>query len=208
VRLRALLGLVGFVALLGVVGCGGGRGTRPEALPATPPQPDAEILLQSATLGPSDVVEIRVYEEPRLSGVFRLDPDGTVQFPMVGTVKAAGMTPGQFAEHLTAQLKTGFIRNPQVTVLLKELNSKRVIVFGQVARPGTFPFQEGMTVIQALTMAGGFKDLAAQDKTVLTRVVDGVEKRFVVPVEAIGLGRQPNLALQPGDIIFVPETWL
>ncbi len=199
---------LGLIGLLCLIACGGPDRRRTDAVPPAPPEPNAEILLQSATLGPSDVVEIRVYEEPRLSGVFRLDADGTVQFPLVGTIQAAGLSPGQFAEKLTEQLRAGFIRNPQVTVLLKELNSKRVIVFGQVARPGTFPFQEGMTIVQALTMAGGFKDLADQNKTVLTRRVEGAEKRFVVPVEAIGLGREPNLALQPGDIIFVPETWL
>jgi polysaccharide export outer membrane protein len=95
-----------------------------------------------------------------------------------------------------------------VTVFVKESNSKKIFVLGEVQKPGTFPFENSMTVVQAITLAGGFKDLADKNRTVVTRVVDGTEKKFVVPVEAIGLGREQNVLLQPGDIVFVPETWL
>jgi protein involved in polysaccharide export with SLBB domain len=194
--------------MLVLMGCGSAP---PEArTPAgpLPPTPDRSALLQGALLGVGDVVEVRVYEEKELSGLFRVAADGSFQYPLVGQVPALGMTPGALSEHLTERLKQGFLRNPQVTVFVKESNSKKVFVLGEVQKPGTFPFENDMTVVQAITLAGGFKELADKNRTVVTRVVDGTEKKFVVPVEAIGLGREQNVQLQPGDIVFVPETWL
>jgi len=195
-------------ALLVLSACGSAPpGTR--SLPvALPPTPDRTAILQGALLGVGDVVEVRVYEEKELSGLFRIAADGSFQYPLVGQVPALGMTPGALSEHITERLKQGFLRNPQVTVFVKESNSKKIFVLGEVQKPGTFAFENSMTVVQAITLAGGFRDLADKNRTVVTRVVDGTEKKFVVPVEAIGLGREQNVQLQPGDIVFVPETWL
>lgn len=202
----ALLTALVFAAAL--FGCGGPQ--RPAAHPSNPapPVPDRTALLQGVTLGPGDVVEVRVYEEKELSGNFRLSSDGSFQYPLVGQVLAGGMTPGALSDHLTAKLKEGFLRNPQVTVFVKELNSKKIFVLGEVAKPGTFAYEDNMSIVQAISQAGGFKELADKNGTILTRVVDGLEKKFTVPVEAIGMGREQNVRLQPGDIIFVPETWL
>jgi protein involved in polysaccharide export with SLBB domain len=194
--------------LLVLVACGGPPPETRALPPALPPTPDRTALLQGALLGVGDVVEVRVYEEKELSGLFRVAADGSFQYPLVGRVPALGMTPGALSEHLTERLKQGFLRSPQVTVFVKESNSKKIFVLGEVQKPGTFPFENSMTVVQAITLAGGFKDLADKNRTVVTRVVDGTEKKFVVPVEAIGLGREQNVLLQPGDIVFVPETWL
>lgn len=186
----------------------GSAPTSEQAPPALPPMPDRAALLQSAALGAGDVVEVRVYEEKELSGLFRVASDGTFTYPLVGQVNAAGMTPGALSEHLTSRLKEGFLRNPQVTVFVKESNSKKVFVLGEVHKPGTFGYEDNMTVVQAITMAGGFKDLADKNRTIVTRVIGGTEKKIVVPVEQIGQGRMQNMVLQPGDIVFVPETWL
>ena len=204
---RPALWLVSLLLLL-LMGCGGPQHQEtPQSQPA-PPVPDRTVLLQAVTLGAADVVEVRVYEEKELTGLFRLSSDGTFQYPLVGQVQAAGLTPGQLSDQLTEKLKQGFLRNPQVTVFVKELNSKKVFVLGEVARPGTFLYEDNMTIVQAISMAGGFKDLADKNHTILTRVVEGVEKKFTVPVEGIGMGREQNVHLQPGDIVFVPETWL
>lgn len=200
--------LWGFLLLFTLLGCGStprgeNLGERP-----LPPTPDRAALLQGALLGVGDVVEVRVYEEKELSGLFRVATDGTFQYPLVGKVQAGGLTPGALSDELTSRLKEGFIRNPQVTVFVKESNSKKIFVLGEVNKPGTFPYEDSMTVVQAITMAGGFRELADKNRTVVTRVVDGTEKKFVAPVESIGLGREQNVQLQPGDIVFVPETWL
>ena len=95
---------------------------------------------------------------------------------------------------------------PQVSVVVKEYNSKKVFVFGEVQKPGTFVYQDGMSVVQAVTVAGGFTRTAAQNGTSVTRRVNGQEVRMKVNVQDIALGKAPNFTLEPGDIVFVPES--
>lgn len=188
---------------LGMLGCGA-----PARVPTPPDVPDRAEVQAGARLGSGDVVEVRVYQEKDLSGLYRLASDGTFRFPLVGDVKAEGMTPGELGELLTSRLKDGYLRDPQVSVLVKEFNSKKIFVLGMVARPGTFPYEDNMTIVQAVTLAGGLTPQAEKNGLVLTRTVGGEEVKLVVPLERIGLGREANVVLQPGDIIFVPESWL
>lgn len=164
--------------------------------------------MPAGALGAGDVIEVRVYQEKELSGLYRLGPDGRFGFPLVGEVEAAGLTPGQLADTLVTRLRDGYLRDPQVSVFLKESNSKKVFVLGEVVRPGTFAYQESMSVVQAITLAGGLKALAAGNGVRLTRVVDGVEQQYVVPFDDISSGQAPNVPLQPCDIVYVPESWL
>ncbi|MFN3200097.1 MAG: polysaccharide biosynthesis/export family protein [Bradymonadia bacterium] len=189
--------------------CGGGSGVTEQQVTdkgdtTLPPMPE----LPAATLGPSDVFEVRVYQEKELSGTYRVGSDGTFDFPLIGQVKADGETPSSLAKVITERLSTQYLRDPQVSVFVKEFNSKKVFVLGEVNKPGTFPFEDDMTIVQAITLAGGFKNLADKDKTVVTRRRGEREKKFVVPVEKIGKGQAQNIELKPGDIIFVPQTWL
>jgi protein involved in polysaccharide export with SLBB domain len=162
----------------------------------------------SATLGAGDVLEIRVYQEPDLSGAFRVSPEGTIDYPFCGRLTICGLTASSVADMLTSCLKDGYLKNPQVTVFLKEYNSKKVFVFGEVQKPGTFTFEEKMSIVQAITLAGGFSKLAAKNSVIVTRLSGGEERKIKVPVEAIGEGREKNFALQPGDIVYVPESFL
>lgn len=161
----------------------------------------------AGTLGSGDMVEIRVFQEADLSNAFRVSPEGSVDFPLCGKVKLAGMTSSQAADAITACLKAGFLKSPQVTVLIREYNSKKVYIFGEVQKPGTYPYDEHMSIIQAVTLAGGFTKLAARNNVNVTRVIDLQEKKIRVPVEDIGVGREKNFMLQPGDIVFVPESF-
>lgn len=189
---------------LALAGCGGPGDTSN----VIPPIPARAELLQGASMGPGDVVEVRVYQEKELSGLFRVATDGTFNFPLVGRVHAEGLAPGDLADLLTTRLAADYLRSPQVSVFVKEYNSKKVFVLGEVQKPGTFKFEDAMSIVQAVTLAGGFKPQAAKNNVVLTRVVEGAEQKFVVPIERIGLGQEANVLLQPGDIVFVPESWL
>lgn len=180
----------------------------PPPPPALPPMPDLRALTSGGALGAGDVIEVRVYQEKELSGLYRLGPDGRFDFPLVGEVVAEGLTPGQLTDLLARRLRAGYLRDPQVSVFVKEANSKKIFVLGEVARPGTFAYQDQMSVVQAITLAGGLKGLAAGNRVVLTRVVEGVEQKYVVPFDDISNGRAPNVPLQPGDILYVPESWL
>ncbi|HYV47051.1 MAG TPA: polysaccharide biosynthesis/export family protein [Myxococcaceae bacterium] len=160
-----------------------------------------------STLGSGDLLEIKVYEEPDLSGPFRISPEGSIDFPLCGKVPLNGKTQGQAADALTACLAAKYLKRPNVSVLLREYNSKKVFVFGEVQKPGTFPFDSDMSIIQAVTLAGGFTRSAARNSISVTRVIDGQERKIRVPVEDIGTGKERNFQLQPGDIVFVPESF-
>jgi polysaccharide export outer membrane protein len=157
-------------------------------------------------LGPGDLVEIRVFQEPDLTGMWRISAEGDIDYPLCGKVNLGGKPTGDASTTLATCLARGFVRNPQVTVLIKEFNSKKVYVFGEVQKPGTFSFEDHMNIIQAITLAGGFNKVAARNQVNVTRVVNGEEKKVRVPVEDIGRGTERNFVLQPGDIVFVPES--
>jgi polysaccharide export outer membrane protein len=175
--------------------------TRYDAPPAA-----AVSASNASTLGPGDVLEVRVYREPELSGVYQIGSEGDVVFPLCQRVVLNGLTPNGAADKFRACLAAGFMRDPQVTVVVKEYNSKKVFVFGEVQKPGTFVYQDGMSIVQAVTAAGGFTRTASQNATSVTRRVDGQEVRMKVNVQDIALGKAPNFTLEPGDIVFVPES--
>jgi protein involved in polysaccharide export with SLBB domain len=180
----------------------------PRATQPAPPPPSglSALDLAAATLGPGDVFEVRVFQEPELSGVFQVGPQGDIIFPLCKRVVVGGLTANGAAEKLRTCLSEGFMRNPQVSVLVKEYNSKKVFVFGEVQKPGTFPFEDGMSIVQAVTLAGGFTRNAAQNSTSITRRVNGQEVKVKVNVQDIALGKAPNVTLEPGDIVYVPES--
>jgi polysaccharide export outer membrane protein len=162
----------------------------------------------TGVLGTSDVLEVRVYQEPDLSGAFRVSPEGTIDYPFCGRLAVSGLSSTALVDMLNGCLKKGILKKPQVTVFLKEYNSKKVFVFGEVQKPGTFPFEEHMNVIQAITLAGGFTKIAAKNGVVVTRLVNGEERKIELRAQSIGEGREKNFSLQPGDIVYVPEGWL
>ncbi len=195
------LALLALLALpLALAACAGRGAVRPSEaeVPATP--------AIASRLGPGDVFEVRVYQEPELSGIYQVDPRGEVTFPLCQRVALTGLTASEAADAIRACLAKGFLRDPQVALLVREWNSKKVFVFGEVQKPGTFPFEDGMSVVQAVTLAGGFTRTAAQNSTSVTRKVNGQELKVKVNVQDIALGRAPNFTLQPGDIVYVPES--
>ena len=171
-----------------------------------PSDAEADAAAEDTTLGPGDVFEVKVVGQTDLTGKYRIGADGTIQFPFVGAVAAAGKEPEELARDLAAALRDGgYLREPQVSVLIEQSNSKRLSVLGAVARPGTLPIVPGMTVIQAISQAGGFTAFADKDGTVVTRRVGGKLERFRVPMSDIARGTQEDFPLRAGDIVFVPE---
>jgi polysaccharide export outer membrane protein len=171
-----------------------------------PPVDAVAVQVGASTLGPGDVIEVRVYREQEISGVYQVGSDGDVVFPLCQRVVVGGLTPNGAAESFRECLAAGFMRDPQVTVLVREYNSKKVFVFGEVQKPGTFTYQDGMSIVQAVTLAGGFTRTASQNSTSVTRRVRGQEVKVKVNVQDIALGKAPNFTLEPGDIVYVPES--
>ena len=194
---------IAFLVLAACVPPRAGTGVSLASVAATP---DAGV--DPNTLAASDVLEVRVYQEPDISGMYRVSPSGEVDFPLCGKVPVRGLNSSEAADAFTRCLKNGFVRRPQVSVTVKEFNSKKVFVFGEVGKPGAYSFEEGMTIIHAVSAAGGFVRTASKNSVNVTRVVDGKEMKVPVRVEDIVTGREKNFVLQPGDIIFVPESFL
>lgn len=164
------------------------------------------VANEDTTLGSGDVFEVRVFGEASLSGAYRVAQDGTVDYPFVGRVAVIGLEPPQVADRLREGLRSGGILvDPQVSVMVTEYNSKRISVMGAVREPGTFPLSPGLTAVQAVSLAGGFAPLADRNGTLVTRIVDGQPRQYHVPVEDVARGREPDVPLRAGDIVFVPE---
>lgn len=178
---------------------GGCRASTASPLPTTVPEEDT-------SLGPGDVFEIRVFGEKDLTGKYQVGPEGTIRFPFLGIVEVAGKQADNVGSEISDRLKSGhFLLDPQVSVFVEQTNSKRISVIGAVAKPGTFPIIPGMTVVQAVSNAGGFTPLASKDDTVVTRKVNGKLERYRISVTELTRGNADDFPLRAGDIVFVPE---
>jgi len=156
-------------------------------------------------IGPQDVLTITVWKEPDVSREVPVRPDGKISLPLLNDVEAAGLTPMQLANSLTESLKK-FISSPQVTVIVKEINSRRVYVIGEVVRAGTFPLLPKMTVLQIVSSCGGFTQFANPKKMYVLRTKDGKQTKIPFNYKEVVSGRNPeqNIELQPGDTVVVP----
>jgi protein involved in polysaccharide export with SLBB domain len=161
---------------------------------------------EDTTLGPGDVFEVRVFGEKDLTGKYQVGPDGSIRFPFLGTVFVGSKQADEVARLISEGLRNGkFLLDPQVSVLVEQTNSKRISVLGAVAKPGTFPIVPGMTLVHAVSNAGGFTSLANKDGTVVTRRVGGKLERYQIAVSEIARGGLEDFPLRSGDIVFVPE---
>ena len=159
-------------------------------------------------IGPGDKLKIMVYGESQLSGLYQVSPEGAILFPFAGKIDVQGYTSFFLAEKIANLLKDGYLKNPQVTVLVQEFVSKRIYVLGQVKKAGNFPMKEAMSIVEAISLAGGFTNFADIGNVVVTRKLkSGKEKRFVVNIEEVVNGDQKNFYLKPGDIVFVRERF-
>ena len=119
-------------------------------------------------IGPEDVLNVNVWKEAEVSGSVPVRPDGKISLPLLNDIQAAGSTPMQLTNQITEKLKK-FLTDPHVTVTVTAVNSRRVYIIGEVARPGAFPLQPNMTVLQALTSAGGPSPYAKTTKIYMLR---------------------------------------
>ena len=150
-----------------------------------------------------DKLRIEVYRDPQLSQNLQVRPDGKITLPLVGDVMAAGETPSSLRDTLTASLRE-YINNPVVTVIVVEAQPQTISVMGEVNNPGVQPLKYPMSVIDALAIAGGFKDFANTKNILIKRVTPaGVQSIKFNYKDAIKSNSKP-MYLQPGDVIIVP----
>lgn len=187
--------------------------------PSTPnPKEDQAILaalakVRSGKAGykvrPGDLLEISVFQEKDLDRKLRVGPDGVITYPLAGKVAVGGLdTPA--AEAALAVALQKYLINPQVSIFVSEYSSSLVYILGEVRAPGSFPIpgDRPMTVLEAITQAGGFTQYAAQERTRVIRNVEGRSETLNVNVRAITTGdKNLDIKLEPNDVIFVPESF-
>jgi polysaccharide biosynthesis/export protein len=156
-------------------------------------------------IGPLDVLRIDVWKETEISRSVPVRPDGKISLPLLNDVQAAGLTTTQLAGVISAGLKD-YITNPQVTVSVSEINSRRVYITGEVTRAGAQLLLPNMTVLQALSSAGGFTQFARLKNIYVLRTEDGKSVRHLFNYKEVVSGKKPeqDIQLQPGDVIVVP----
>jgi len=162
-------------------------------------------------LRPLDLLDIRVFQEDDLTMTNKVSQAGTLTFPLIGSVKVSGLQVQEAEKLITDKLKDGYIKNPQVTILVKEYAARRVSVLGEVKKPGTveIPPEEALTLLQAVAYAGGFQNVAKTDEVVVRRMIEGKENK--TKVNATKLMRadaaECDYPLEPGDIVYVPTRF-
>lgn len=177
-------------------------------------------------IGPQDVVAITVWDQEDLAGKFAVETDGTFTFPLIGRVKAGGLTLRDLEAELKRRLADGFFVNPQVTVAIEQYRSQRVFVVGDVRSPGTYSLTGDMTLIEVLARAGSALSTAAEEAIVVRAPAGGVASEPTVPVPGASNGHNgkrleivrvdikdlqsgalaENLSLRDGDTVFVPRA--
>jgi protein involved in polysaccharide export with SLBB domain len=156
-------------------------------------------------IGLDDTFDVRVYGEAELTGTFRVATDGTVDYPLAGRIQVAGLRTGEVQQLLVNRLKDKYLKDPQVVVTIKDRNSQKISVLGQVAKPGQVGYYPNMTIVDAIASAGGFTGIAAKNSVNLRREVAGKIEMHVYPVADISEGRSQNVMVLPGDVLVVDE---
>jgi polysaccharide biosynthesis/export protein len=171
---------------------------------SSPAPPASSQAPATYVIGPEDVLYVSVWKEPDLTNTLPVRPDGMISLPLLGDVEAAGHTPTQLADAITAKLKK-YVTDPHVTVVVTQMNSQRFYVMGEVQHTGSMNLLPGMTVLQALASAG-FTQFANTKGIYVLRNVRGVQQKIPVNYRKLVKGENidQNLILRPGDTIVVP----
>lgn len=173
---------------------------------ATQRRHDLPAPVQATTVGVGDVFELRIVGEDKLPTTFTIAPDGSVDLPYIKRLKVAGLEPQEIAEVVRARLiEEQILTDPSVSISIKEYNSKRVEVLGEVKNPGSYPLQPGMTLLRVISLSGGFNSLANKDRVTIRRLVQGATKAYMISVDDIIDNAVPDIPLQAGDSINVEQ---
>jgi protein involved in polysaccharide export with SLBB domain len=175
---------------------------------ATPPRRTiavGEVASPEDRIGIDDTFDVRVSGEADLTGTFRVATDGTIDYPLAGRLQVAGLRIGEIQQLLVTKLKDRYLKEPQVIVTVKDRNSRKISVLGQVVKPGQVPYYPSMTIVDAIASAGGFTGIAAKNSVTLRREVAGTIQSHVFPVADISEGRSQNVMVLPGDVLVVDE---
>ncbi len=198
--------------LLGAMAWPAGAQNRGNGKPEKPAKPGESSEALAGALAPDayiigadDVLTINVWKENELTRVVPVRPDGKISIPLLNDVQAVGLTPLQLGTLITERLRK-FLADPQVTVIVNAINSRKIYITGEMARTGAYPLAPEMTVMQAIATAGGFSQFANPRKIYVLRSVGGKKVKYPFNYKEVLKGNNPeqDILLKPGDIIVVP----
>ena len=183
----------------------------------TRPQPGAAVVAPSYTIGPDDELKIQVFDEPTLSGSFRVDNDGSFTFPLLGRVLVRGLTVREAEQMLKKQLENGFVNRAQVSVEVVQFRSRSIYIMGEVRTAGKYPLQGDVTLLELLSLAGSLTNEAGDELRILRPRDGSVPSAALQPgddadvirisLEDLKLGRlSQNILLHDGDTVIVPTA--
>lgn len=203
-----------------------------QAASKLPPEPDSPLAQQSGKtaaqgaagagqasaalppaeeyrIGPSDLLEISVFQVKELDRTVRVNSRGLISLPLIGAMNAAGMTNTELEDAISAKLQENYLQNPQVSVFIKEFTSQRVTIEGQVVKGGIFPLVGNTTLLQALALAGGVNEIAEQTVSVFRLTGEGRREMLAYDVERIRDGSVLDPTMRNNDIVVVGknESW-
>ncbi|MDR7135864.1 polysaccharide export outer membrane protein [Lysobacter niastensis] len=184
------------------------------ACASQPPQPVLPASDSVASLlgraeyrvGPSDLLAVSVFQVKDLDREVRVNNAGQISLPLIGTVDAAGRTIGELEGEIASRYGARYLQNPQISVFVKELVSQRITVGGAVGKPGIFPVNSRVTLVQAIALAQGFTDVASHRNVFVFRTVDGQRQFARFDVAAIEAGEQTDPELQGEDVVMVDSS--
>jgi polysaccharide export outer membrane protein len=193
------------------------------AAPVPAPQAPAQttpVNNPSYVVGPTDVLSVKVFNEPDLSSNYTVDSDGSITYPLIGRVAVGGLTVRAVESHLTKLLTNGYVNRPQVSVEISQFRSRSIFVLGEVRAPGKYAIEDQVTLLEVIAKAGSLTSTAG-NMIIVQRYKDGlapvampdpannndVAEIMRVSFEALKEGRlQSNILLQDGDILFIPKA--
>ncbi len=197
---RLILLALAFGSFLSVLPASGQTSaSAPAANSAAKPHDDTFVI------GNDDVLAINVWKEPDISRSIPVRSDGRISLPLVGEVQAAGLTPAKLEKEIASRLKN-YISEPEVTVMVQQVNSQKFNILGQVVKPGSYILANSPTVLDAIALAGGFRDFAKKKSIYVLRQGPSGEQRLPFNYKEVSQGKNmaQNIKLEPGDTIIVP----
>ena len=184
----------------------GGTATRPADAPRVAAPPAGQFVADDYRIGPQDLLEVQIYGVDGLKRDARVNWRGVISLPLIGMVEVAGLT-GEEAEALiAARYEKDFLRDPQVSLFIKEFTSQRITIEGAVNHPGIFPMKGQTSLLQAIAMAGGQGQLSEMTEVMLYRTESGLKKTLTYDVVKIRAGEMPDPQLVSDDVVVVKRT--
>ena len=182
---------------------------RTATAPAQPPAPvvaaPGVTMPPEYTIGADDVLSVIFWRDKELTADVTVRPDGKISLPLLNDVQASGLTPAQLKDRIVEESKK-YVEDPNVTVVVKQINSRKVFITGEVRKPGPVPLTGSTTVLQLLSISGGLADYAKSEKITIVRMENGKPVSFKFNYKEVIAGKKlaQNIELKPGDTIIVP----